>query len=29
MLMARIAGLDLVLTAITGSFFYWLAFVAR
>lgn len=27
--MARLAGLDLVLTAVTGSFFYWLAFVSR
>lgn len=26
--MARLAALDLVLTAVTGSFFYWLAFVA-
>lgn len=26
--MARIAALDLVLTACTGSLFYWLAFVA-
>jgi hypothetical protein len=29
MTMARLAGIDLVLTAITGSVFYWLAFVAR
>jgi putative membrane protein len=29
MMMARLAGIDLVLTAITGSVFYWLAFVAR
>lgn len=29
MVMARLAGLDLVLTAITGSLFYWLAFVSR
>jgi putative membrane protein len=29
MMMARLAGVDLVLTAITGSAFYWLAFVAR
>jgi putative membrane protein len=27
--MARLAGIDLVLTAITGSVFYWLAFVSR
>lgn len=26
--MARLAALDLVLTAVTGSAFYWLAFVA-
>jgi hypothetical protein len=26
--MARLAALDLVLTAVTGSVFYWLAFVA-
>ena len=26
--MARLAALDLVLTAITGTVFYWLAFVA-
>lgn len=26
--MARLAALDLMLTAVTGSFFYWLAFVA-
>jgi len=26
--MARLAALDLVLTAITGTIFYWLAFVA-
>ena len=28
-LMARLAAADLVVTAITGSAFYWLAFVAR
>lgn len=28
-LMARMAAADLVLTAITGTAFYWLAFVAR
>jgi len=27
--MARLAALDLVLTAVTGTVFYWLAFVAR
>ena len=27
-LMARLAAIDLVLTAVTGSIFYWLAFVA-
>ncbi|RLS28738.1 MAG: DUF420 domain-containing protein [Planctomycetota bacterium] len=27
--MARVAAADLVLTAITGTAFYWLAFVAR
>ena len=27
--MARLAAIDLVLTAITGTVFYWLAFVAR
>lgn len=27
--MARLAALDLVLTAVTGTIFYWLAFVAR
>jgi hypothetical protein len=26
--MARLAAADLLLTAITGSVFYWLAFVA-
>ncbi len=26
---ARLAALDLLLTAITGSWFYWLAFVSR
>ena len=26
--MARLAAIDLLLTAITGSVFYWLAFVA-
>ena len=28
-LMARLAAVDLVLTAVTGTAFYWLAFVAR
>ena len=28
-IMARLAAADLVLTAITGTIFYWLAFVAR
>jgi len=27
--MARLAAVDLGLTAITGTVFYWLAFVAR
>ena len=27
--MARLAALDLLLTAVTGTIFYWLAFVAR
>lgn len=27
--MARLAAVDLVLTACTGCFFYWMAFVAR
>ena len=27
--MARLAAIDLILTAITGTAFYWLAFVAR
>ncbi len=27
--MARLAAIDLVLTAVTGTVFYWLAFVAR
>ena len=27
--MARLAAIDLVLTAVTGTAFYWLAFVAR
>jgi hypothetical protein len=26
--MARLAALDLVATAVTGTIFYWLAFVA-
>jgi len=26
--MARLAALDLLLTAVTGTIFYWLAFVA-
>ena len=26
--MARLAALDLLLTAVTGMIFYWLAFVA-
>ena len=28
-LMARLAGIDLVLTTVTGTFFYWLAFVLK
>ena len=27
--MARLAAIDLVLTAVTGTLFYWLAFVSR